>query len=219
MEPKKDSTHSYRELINWIDHGKQNKYFKDDGRINFNCQNNEAFMDWLDSGNNKGFINFPGISQHDIASLDARFKLVISLLSSLIILLPFLLWFLIWHNVCSFWIVIVSGIFGSSAAAFISTLDRYAKGYEDIHGNAYPDPDTKKERFNQRFSNWLLFRPVLGIVAACLIYFGANTLLSDSDFKPDSPESYAFIGIVAGLFAKTLIKSLLDTFKAMLGKS
>nr|BAJ06934.1 hypothetical protein [uncultured bacterium] len=219
MNEGKQLSDSFKELSEWLKQGEDNHYFDAEFKVDLNG-NDPDFRRWLDQGRFNCFLKFQGVTAEDIISLRARFKFVIRTLAILIGLFSLLTWVLIYAEASPFWIVVISGILGSSTAAFVSTLDRWANGIEDFHGNAYPDPSTRKQRFNERFSNWLLYRPVLGIVAAALIYFGANALIpNDSPWKPSTLEAFAFIGIVAELFAKTLIEILLDAFKSLLGRT
>jgi len=201
MTEEKQLSDSYKELKNWLDKGEAEKYFDADFKVDLNGKDS-GFRDWLDQGRLRGFLKFQGVTKQDIYSLKKRFNLVIRILAVSILFFAVLTCVLINFKIPNFWIVAVAGILGSSAAAFISTLDRYANGVEDFHGNAYPDSKTKKERFNERFSNWLLYRPILGIVAAALIFYGSYALIpANSTWKPSSSEQFAFLGLVAGLFA------------------
>ncbi len=206
---------SFRELRSWLEEGKS--YFDSDSRVDLN-RRDDKFRLWLDRGRQAGFLKYSGVLSKDIETLKKRFRCVVRTLALLILVFALATWFMAFGRIF-FLIVVCGGVLGSSTAAFISALDRWANGVEDFHGNAYPDPTTKKERFNERFSSWLLFRPILGISAASLIFFGSDALIpNNSPWKPETSGSYAFIGIVAGLFAKTLIKVLLKAFKGLLGR-
>lgn len=220
MTKTKHLSDSFSELRKWLNEGEKKNYFDAEFKVDLNGKDPD-FRLWLDQGRFNSFLKFKGVTAEDVNSLRERFEFVIRTLAVLIGLFAFLTWLLIYVKVPPFWIVVTSGILGSSTAAFVSTLNRWANGIEDFHGNGYPDPTTRKQRFNERFSNWLLFRPVLGIVAAVLIYYGAKTLIpEDSTWAPkESLEAFAFLGVVAGLFAKTLISILLDAFKSLLGRS
>jgi hypothetical protein len=219
MNEGKQLSDSFKELSEWLKEGGDNQYFDTEFKVNLNGKDPD-FRLWLDQGRFSGFLKYQGVTEEDVNLLRTRFKFVIRTLAILIVLFTLLTWTLIYTGVPPFWVVVMSGILGSSTAAFVSTLDRWANGIEDFHGNAYPDPSTRKQRFNERFSNWLLYRPLLGIVAAALIYFGTNALIpDDSTWRPSTLEAFAFLGIVAGLFAKTLIEILLDAFKSLLGRA
>lgn len=105
---------------------------------------------------------------------------------------------------------IVAGCLGSSTAALRSALDRHANGIEDRDGNQWPDPNSKKERFNRGMGIWFLYRPVLGIVVGFLIYLAADAGLFGYSI---SPTRLGFFTLVGGLFAKSLLDLLLEKFK------
>jgi hypothetical protein len=112
------------------------------------------------------------------------------------------------------WFVLIglsAGIAGSSTAALISALNRQAAGYEDSKGRAHPDPKTKKERFSRGMYHWFLSRPALGGVTGCMAFWG----MTAGFFGTPAPTAArtAFIGVLAGLFAKTLLDVLLNIFK------
>ncbi|MGA2020859.1 MAG: hypothetical protein ABSH02_09740 [Candidatus Sulfotelmatobacter sp.] len=106
----------------------------------------------------------------------------------------------------------MAGFLGSSTAALRSALERHAQGVEDGNGNQWPDPKTKKERFNSAMAIWFLYRPVLGTVVGFLLYLAGQA----GAFKAVSSEGgLAFSGVVGGLFAKSLLDLLLDRFKEL----
>jgi len=108
----------------------------------------------------------------------------------------------------------VAGFLGSGTAALRSALDRHARGIEDADGHQWPDPGTKKERFNRGMGTWFLYRPVLGTVVGFLVYLAA-----DAGFlRPaNSEKGLAFFALVGGLFAKSLLDLLLEKFKNLFG--
>lgn len=115
---------------------------------------------------------------------------------------------------------IVAGFLGSSTAALRSALDRHANGIEDKDGHQWPDPKSKKERFNARMAVWFLYRPVLGAVVGLLVYLGVegNILgIRSSDIFGNriSDARFAFFALVGGLFAKSLLDLLMEKFKQL----
>jgi hypothetical protein len=64
-------------------------------------------------------------------------------------------------------------------------------------------------------------RPLLGITAATLVYYGASCLIPADKplLKPTTAEATAFLGGIAGLFAKTMIEILLGIVKSVFGKA
>ena len=72
-------------------------------------------------------------------------------------------------------LMIISGVLGSTVAAFISILDRIANGFEDSKGAQKPpkgEKDKPRERFNLGMTWWFVSRPWLGGVVACVTYRG-----------------------------------------------
>jgi len=118
------------------------------------------------------------------------------------------------------WLVLIcsmTGFCGSSVAALISALNRHANGFEDSNGNQYPEPDTKKERFSKGMYYWFVFRPLLGLVTGALVYYGAVAGFFGSTLSKTGSEGLAFLGLLAGLFAKTLLDILKNAMKGMFG--
>jgi hypothetical protein len=111
-------------------------------------------------------------------------------------------------------ISLLAGFLGSSTAALRSCLDRHAQGIEDKDGHQWPDPRSKKERFNRRMAVWFWYRPVLGAVVGFMVYLaGASGVFSRAHSAP----GLAFFALIGGLFAKSLLDLFLDKFKTLFG--
>jgi hypothetical protein len=108
----------------------------------------------------------------------------------------------------------LAGFLGSSTAGLRSALDRRANGIEDANGHQWPDPGTKKERFNRRIGVWFWYRPILGMVVGFFVYLAAQAGMLDRA-KPEA--GLAFFALLGGLFAKSLLDLLLEKFKVLFG--
>lgn len=120
------------------------------------------------------------------------------------------------EQVPSLWsIAIVSGILGSSIAAFRSSLDRRSHGFEDQYGNVAPGVD-KQERFSDGMVYWFLGRPLLGGAVALIIYFGLNGEIFCAAAKEEILKGnwkFVFYATLVGLFAKSILDILLKAVK------
>jgi hypothetical protein len=108
-------------------------------------------------------------------------------------------------------LALATGIIGSATAAFVSALDRHAQGLEDRNGGATPEPEIRKERFSERMFYWFLGRPWLGAVVSVAVFWGGlggNFTDSKTSADPSSGPKVAFYGILAGLFAKSVLDIL-----------
>ncbi len=113
----------------------------------------------------------------------------------------------IWHSV-------LAGVLGSSCSALMSALERRANGWEDKFGNKYPD-DVPKDKFNLGMISFFLFRPVFGIFAGVLIYFGFQTkYFHNISFEYTD---VVFWSLLCGLFVKTLIDKMKNLFESLIG--
>ena len=114
-------------------------------------------------------------------------------------------------------ICITAGLFGSCIAALRSCLDRRANGFEDEFGNAAPNPKELKERFSEGMFFWFMGRPMLGAAVGVLVYLGVTgEVFSEGVAKSltgGAPTKLAFVAVLGGLFAKTLLDLLLETTK------
>jgi len=111
----------------------------------------------------------------------------------------------------------LTGWLGSSTAALVSALNRRAHGFEDSEGRQSPKSEVKQERFSEGMYYWLLGRPFLGMVTGTLAYWGAVGGFFGSNLSKNSPEGWAFLGLLAGLFAKTLLDIMKNTMKGASG--
>lgn len=106
-------------------------------------------------------------------------------------------------------ISIVTGIMGSTTAAFISCLERHANGFEDSQGNQSPSKEEQVGRFNRGMFYWFLARPWLGAVTGAVVYWGiAGDILVSGNGATTAQEQAAFWGFLAGLLAKSLLEIL-----------
>jgi hypothetical protein len=124
------------------------------------------------------------------------------------------------HFLSASWPVLIcisTGLLGSSTTALISALNRRANGFEDSDGNQHPEPAQSKERFSEGMGYWLGARPVLGPVTGSLMYWGAVAGFFGSNLSKSSPEGLAFLGLLAGLFAKTLLDIMKNAMKGIFG--
>lgn len=64
----------------------------------------------------------------------------------------------------------------------------------------HPNPDTRKERFNQGMYYWFLARPFLGATVAAVIYWGIQGGVFELSLTQSA--EVAFYGFLSGLLAK-----------------
>jgi hypothetical protein len=109
------------------------------------------------------------------------------------------------------WISVTAGALGSATTALVSCLNRRANGFEDRCGRQTPDPDTRKERFNQGMYYWFLARPFLGATVAAVIYWGIQGGVFELSLTQSA--EVAFYGFLSGLLAKTILDLLRGLLK------
>ncbi len=110
---------------------------------------------------------------------------------------------------------IASGILGSTTSALISALERKANGWESKNGDKYP-ADGKPDKFSIRMSTFFLYRPIFGILAGLLMFFGMQAkYFGDMDFEDQS--KVIFWSLLSGLFVKSLIEKLKNLFDSFVG--
>jgi hypothetical protein len=109
-------------------------------------------------------------------------------------------------------IVILCGVTGSSISALTSSLERQANGWEFKDGSKYPEKEPK-DKFSERMAPFFWYRPILGVVAAFLIF----AMIKGGIIKLEDVNNYhlVFYATLAGLFAKTLWEKLKDIFSAI----
>jgi hypothetical protein len=115
---------------------------------------------------------------------------------------------------------LLAGALGSAIAALASAADRISHGWELENGDKVP-ADGASDRFVRRTVPLFAIRPLLGAGTGVLAYTGlVGGLLFASSSGGEQPrtESVLFFAILGGLFAKTLIERLRDTFDHFLGK-
>jgi MFS family permease len=150
----------------------------------------------------------------DMKKLGRRFAIVIGTLSVVIVVALALT--IHFRNRGESYLIcasVAAGLLGSSTAAFRSTLDRRAAGFEDQDGKQWPDPEVRKQRFSLAMSWWLIFRPALGAVTGPLVYWGVVGGVLGCPGKEHTPDRIVFLSLLAGLFAKSLLDLLLKLFK------
>ena len=112
---------------------------------------------------------------------------------------------------------LAAGLLGSSISAMLSALQRRANGWEFSDGSTFPG-DEPKERFNESMIPFFLARPFLGMAVGFLAFVGGlSAFLIDVGTPPDLYE-LAFIALLAGLFAKTLLDKPKEVFDNLVGK-
>jgi hypothetical protein len=124
---------------------------------------------------------------------------------------------------------VIAGILGCASSALLSALERKAEGWEFDDGSQHPKKEednsanknsskAKREMFSKRMSTFFFYRPMLGIVAASLIFFGFGNF-EDSSLGFDQHESkIIFLSLLAGLFAKSLLEKMKGIFDNLIGK-
>ena len=147
-------------------------------------------------------------------SIEGSFRAVSFALAGMIVVSTVACWWLLARWQVLPLIAIVAGFLGSSTAALRSCLDRHAQGIEDKDGHQWPDPRSKKERFNRRMAVWFWYRPVLGAVVGFMVYLaGAAGVFN----RAHSAAGLAFFALIGGLFAKSLLDFLLEKSKTLFG--
>lgn len=108
------------------------------------------------------------------------------------------------------------GVLGSATSAALSVLKRRANGWEFSDGMTFPGSDVK-ERFNVSMVPFFVGRPFLGIGTGVLVFFasGAGQLIK-LEGQPE-PNKIAFLSLLAGIFAKSLIDKLKALFDYLFG--
>lgn len=121
-------------------------------------------------------------------------------------------------------IAVAAGTAGSCVASAVSVAERRAEGYEiPYHGRitvwASAEPEEEVGRFSLAMLPFFYLRPFLGAFAGLLTFGGLRAgLLFGSVSEPDALELNLFLGLLSGLFAKSLFESLRAAFKGLVGK-
>jgi hypothetical protein len=119
------------------------------------------------------------------------------------------------------WLCILGGTLGSSTSALVSAGERLSHGWELFDGSKVP-LEGKPDRFVARMIPLFLIRPFLGAVVGLLAYVGITggyiIAVRDASAQSFSLEALAFISILFGLFAKTLLEKLRAMFDSLFGK-
>ena len=111
---------------------------------------------------------------------------------------------------------IIAGVLGSTASALISALDRKANGWESKNGDKYPESG-KPDKFSIRMATFFLYRPIFGILAGLLVFFGMQAKYFGNTGIEDQSK-VIFWSLLSGLFVKSLIEKLKDLFDSFVGK-
>lgn len=111
---------------------------------------------------------------------------------------------------------IIAGVLGSTTSALISALDRKANGWESNNGDKYPEGG-KPDKFSIRMATFFLYRPIFGVLAGLLVYFGMQAKYF-GDTGIEDPSKVVFWSLLSGLFVKSLIEKLKDLFDSFVGK-
>lgn len=113
------------------------------------------------------------------------------------------------------WACMIAGILGSTSSALMSALQRKANGWETEDGITHP-VDGKSDMFSQRMATFFLYRPVFGIIAGLLIFFGIEAEYF-GNINSTEEAKVVFLSIISGLFIKSLIEKLKDLFDNLIG--
>jgi len=130
---------------------------------------------------------------------------------TILVLIPMTLGLITLNMAQAMWISVRAGALGSTTTALVSCLNRRANGFEDRCGRQTPDPDTRKERFNQGMYYWFLARPFLGATVAAVIYWGIQGGVFELSLTQSA--EVAFYGFLSGLLAKTILDLLRGLLK------
>jgi hypothetical protein len=117
-------------------------------------------------------------------------------------------------RMAQFFALALIGFSGSSVAALVSCLDRYATGFELENGMKVPK-DATGETFNRRMSRWFFARPFLGVVVAPVLVWGIIFFVKEPEKFKSSSETLAFTAFLAGLLAKSVLGLIKDLFKSV----
>jgi hypothetical protein len=117
---------------------------------------------------------------------------------------------------------IVAGTMGSGVSAALSAADRISHGWELGKGTKLPKLEPK-DKFVRRMVPFFMIRPFLGSAMGLLIYAGLTAGYLIAVVNPGkasfSDQGLFFLSFLGGLFAKTFIEKLRDTFDTLFGKS
>lgn len=119
---------------------------------------------------------------------------------------------------------VAAGTAGSCVASAVSVAERRAQGYEIPYQGeitVWASADRKDEvgRFSLAMLPFFYLRPFLGAFAGLLAFGGLSTgLLFGTVGEVDAPAVNLFLGLLSGLFAKSLFDSLRAAFKGLVGQ-
>jgi hypothetical protein len=125
-------------------------------------------------------------------------------------------------------LIIALGTLGSAISALVSVADRFGTGVEYESGTKYPPPEVlepgkpdQRSMFVKRMIPWFFVRPLLGATAGLLTYLGVIGGYFVAVANPEDVDvrlySVIFFSLLGGLFAKTLLEKLKDTFDHLVG--
>lgn len=159
---------------------------------------------------------FEVLLKNEKTELEHYFIAVMIILVGLILITSFIISQNNKSNLDLIWICISAGVLGSATSALISALQRKANGWEFSNGLKYPS-DSPDDKFSIRMATFFMGRPLLGIVAGLIVFFGFSIVFEKSE-NTFEKTSLIFWSILAGLFAKSLIAKLKDLFDNLIGK-
>lgn len=161
----------------------------------------------------KNRVNSAAFNKGELTKLIFLSRIIFFELTSIIIVCCFLL--SRYESFTPFGICIISGITGSTFAAFLSVLERSSNGWESMDGDKYPK-DGPKDKFSKRMFSFFFFRPVFGILAGLLIYFGMQSkTFGKVELNTDNSDIIYF-SLVAGFFIKLLMEKLKGLIDSLL---
>ena len=116
---------------------------------------------------------------------------------------------------------IFAGTLGSSVMALRSIIERIAHGWELSDATKLPEIEPK-DKFVAKMVPGFVARPLLGAAVGYLIYLavvgGFWIVISPSGEVEFRPLGLAFLALLGGLFAKTLLEKLKGVFDNIFGK-
>lgn len=110
--------------------------------------------------------------------------------------------------------VAVMGMAGSGLGALSSLLSRYVAGLKLEDGTTCP-PGAEGELYDRRIAFAMLMRPVLGVLIAPLLVAGVALFFKQHEDFKNSVDAVTVVAFVGGLYAKSVIETAKNLFKAV----
>lgn len=110
--------------------------------------------------------------------------------------------------------VALIGMAGSGLGALSSLLARYASGLKLEDGTTSP-PAAEGELYDRRIAFAMLMRPVLGVLIAPLLVAGVALFFKQHEDFKGSVDAITVVAFVGGLYAKSVIETAKNLFKAV----